>query len=120
MVADPEFAKASENLLVLPYSDGSDAPFFENLSFEKMWEWIKSRTALTEKYVRVRNAYMALKEKRPAVFKEGYRISNLWDGGGSNPNAVLTVFRHFDHSYVLKGLRGGEATSYFVLDLRPA
>jgi hypothetical protein len=29
---------------------------------------------------------------------------------------VLTVFRHLDHSYVLKGLRGGEPTSYFVLD----
>jgi len=35
---------------------------------------------------------------------------------GTNPNAVLTVFRHFDHSYVLQGLRGGEASSYFVLD----
>ena len=117
MVADPEFAKASEDLLVLPYSDGSDAPFFENQSLEEIWESIKSRTAFTEKYVGARNAYMALKEKHlPAVFKDGYRISNIWDGGGSNPNAVLTVFRHFDHSYVLKGLRGGEATSYFVLD----
>jgi Fatty acid cis/trans isomerase (CTI)/Enoyl-(Acyl carrier protein) reductase len=30
--------------------------------------------------------------------------------------AVLTIFRHFDHSYVLKELRGGEASGYFVLD----
>ena len=117
MVADPDFAKASENLLVLPYSDGSDAPFIENLSLEEIWESIKNRTALTEKYIGARNAYVALKEKhRSAAFKAGYAISDLWDGGGSNPNAVLTVFRHFDHSYVLKGLRGGEATSYFVLD----
>ena len=117
MVADPDFAKASENLLVLPYEDGSDAPFIEKLSLEEIWESIKSRTALTEKYIGARNAYVALKDKhRSAAFKDGYRVSDLWDGGGSNPNAVLTVFRHFDHSYVLKGLRGGEPTSYFVLD----
>ena len=117
MVADPEFAKESENLLVLPYLDGSNAPLLEGPSLEEIWESIKNRTAFTEKYVGARNAYVALKEKhRDATFKKGYGLSNLWDGGGSNPNAVLTVFRHFDHSYVLKGLRGGEATSYFVLD----
>ncbi len=117
MVADPAFAQASENLLVLPYMDGSDAPFFENLSLEEIWESIRGGTKLTEKYIGARNAYVALKEKhRAAAFKDGYRISDLWDGGGSNPNAVLTIFRHFDHSYVLKGLRGGEPTSYFVLD----
>jgi Fatty acid cis/trans isomerase (CTI) len=117
MVADPKFAKESENLLVLPYLDGSNAPLLEGPSLEAIWESIKNRTAFTEKYVGARNAYVALKEKhRDAVFKTGYGLSNLWDGGGTNPNAVLTVFRHFDHSYVLKGLRGGEATSYFVLD----
>ena len=60
---------------------------------------------------------MELKESLPPeAFPDGYKLSDLWDGDGSNPNAVLTVFRHFDHSYVLKGLRGGEPTSYFVLD----
>jgi len=60
---------------------------------------------------------VVLKEKhRSAAFKQGYRLSDFWDGDGKNPNAVLTVFRHFDHSYVLQGLRGGEANSYFVLD----
>ncbi len=117
MVADPAFAQASENLLVLPYMVGSDAPFFENLSLEQIWESIRTGTKLTEKYIGARNAYVALKDKhRSAAFKNGYRMSDLWDGGGSNPNAVLTIFRHFDHSYVLKGLRGGEANSYFVLD----
>jgi hypothetical protein len=117
MVADPAFAKESENLLVLPYADGSDAPIFEHLSLEEIWESIKSRAGLTEKYIGARNAYVELKRKhRMDAFKSGYGLSDLWDGGGGNPNAVLTVFRHFDHSYVLKGIRGGEATSYFVLD----
>ena len=117
MVADPAFAKASEDLLVLPYLEGSDAPLFESRSFDEIWDAIVHRTGVPEKYVAARNAYVALKEKhRSADFKDGYRLSDLWDGDGANPNAVLTVFRHFDHSYVLKGLRGGESSSYFVLD----
>jgi len=30
----------------------------------------------------------------------------FWDGNGSNPNAALTVFRHFDSATVEKGLLG--------------
>jgi len=117
MVADPGFAKASEDLLVLPCLDGSDAPLFEGPSLDEIWETVIHREGFTDKYIAARNAYVALKDKhRTAAFKEGYRLSDLWNGDGSNPNAVLTVFRHFDHSYVLKGLRGGEASSYFVLD----
>lgn len=117
MVSDPAFAKASEELLVLPYLDGSDAPLYESPSLDEIWESLIHRKGFTDKYIAARNAYVALKDKhRMADFKEGYRLSDLWDGDGSNPNAVLTVFRHFDHSYVLKGLRGGEASSYFVLD----
>jgi Fatty acid cis/trans isomerase (CTI) len=116
MVADPEFAKASEFLLVLPYADGSDASILEDISLDKIWT-AKHGPLIADKYISARNKYMALKKKhRAAAFKQGYRMTDLWDGGGTNPNAVLTVFRHFDHSYVLQGLRGGEASSYFVLD----
>ncbi|MGA7325035.1 MAG: fatty acid cis/trans isomerase [Rhodomicrobium sp.] len=117
MVADPAFARASEDLLVLPYLAGSDAPLIESPSLDEIWEAVAHRRAFTDKYTAARNAYVALKDKhRSEAFKKGYRLSDLWDGDGVNPNAVLTVFRHFDHSYVLKGLRGGEASSYFVLD----
>jgi hypothetical protein len=117
MVADPTFAKASEALLVLPFSEGSDAPLLEKPSLDKIWDAAVHRTGFTEKYIAARNGYVALKdERRRLLFKQGYALSDLWDGDGTNPNAVLTVFRHFDHSYVLKGLRGGEATSYFILD----
>ena len=117
MISDPAFAKASENLLVLPYLEGSDAPLIEGRSFDEILDAIVHRTGFPEKYIGARNAYVALKDKhRSAAFKEGYRLSDLWDGDGANPNAILTVFRHFDHSYVLSGLRGGEASSYFVLD----
>ncbi len=117
MVVDPAFAKASEDLLVLPYLEGSDAPLFEKPSLDEIWESVIHHAGFTDKYIAARNVYVVLKEKhRSAAFKQGYRLSDLWDGDGKNPNAVLTVFRHFDHSYVLQGLRGGEASSYFVLD----
>ncbi len=117
MVADPAFAKTSGDLLVLPYLEGSDTPLFESRSLEEIWNSAIHREGFTDKYIAARNAYVALKDKhRSAAFKDGYRLSDLWDGDGANPNAVLTVFRHFDHSYVLKGLRGGEASSSFVLD----
>jgi hypothetical protein len=117
MALDPSFAKASENLLALPYKEGSDAPYFKDLSLDEMWESIRQRTAFTDKYVDARNEYVKQKNShRLAAFRKGYQLSDLWNGDGFNPNAVLTVFRHYDHSYVLKGLRGGEASSYFVLD----
>ncbi len=117
MVKDPAFAKQSEDLLILPYMDGSDAPFIEAPSFDEIWDSLLHKTPVADKYVAARNAYIELKLKhRRAAFKNGYRLDDLWNGDGANPNAVLTVFRHFDHSYVLTGLRGGAATSYFVLD----
>lgn len=33
-------------------------------------------------------------------------IKTLWDGDGRNPNAALTVFRHFDSATVVQGLIG--------------
>lgn len=33
-------------------------------------------------------------------------LSLVWDGDGRNPNAALTVFRHFDSASVVKGLVG--------------
>jgi hypothetical protein len=117
MAIDREFAKDSESLLVLPYMDGSDAPLFESRPLDELWQSLIHRQAFTEKYVAARNAFVSLKNKRRAArFKNGYGLPDLWNGDGGNPNAVLTVFRHFDHSYALQGFRGGEATSYFVLD----
>lgn len=117
MVRDPAFAKQSEDLLILPFMDGSDAPLIEAPSFDEMWAALLHKKVVPDKYVAARNEYVALKQKhRRAAFKTGYRLDDLWNGDGVNPNAVLTVFRHFDHSYVLNGLRGGAPTSYFVLD----
>lgn len=39
----------------------------------------------------------------------------LWDGDGTNPNAALTVFRHFDSATVVKGLVGERPQTALVM-----
>lgn len=43
------------------------------------------------------------------------RVNNLWDGDGHNPNAALTVFRHFDSASVIRGLAGERPQTTLLL-----
>ena len=49
--------------------------------------------------------------------KEGARptMADIWDGDGSNPNAALTVFRHFDSASVERGLLGDRPQTAFLM-----
>ncbi|CAE6946087.1 Fatty acid cis/trans isomerase (CTI) [Vibrio sp. B1FLJ16] len=40
----------------------------------------------------------------------------IWDGYGVNPNAALTVFRHFDSASVVQGLVGDQPKTAWVMD----
>ena len=40
----------------------------------------------------------------------------IWDGDGKNPNAAITVFRHFDHASVQKGLIAQPPKTAWVID----
>ena len=42
----------------------------------------------------------------------------MWDGDGSNPNAALTVLRHFDSATVVQGLLGGRRKTAWVIGYR--
>ncbi|WP_333687939.1 fatty acid cis/trans isomerase [Methylococcus capsulatus] len=42
-------------------------------------------------------------------------LSMLWDGDGYNPNAALTVFRHFDSASVVKGLLGDRPQTALIM-----
>ena len=46
----------------------------------------------------------------------GFTLKNIWDGGKSNPNAALTVFRHFDSATVEQGLIGELPKTAWVID----
>ncbi|WP_246624765.1 fatty acid cis/trans isomerase [Oceanobacter mangrovi] len=40
----------------------------------------------------------------------------IWDGEGQNPNAALTVMRHFDNATVIQGLLGQPPKTAWVID----
>lgn len=68
--------------------------------------------ALREReYLQAKTTYMAQK------VREGRRINLdlIWNGDGHNPNAALTVFRHFDNASVVKGLVGDAPKTAWVL-----
>ncbi|MCX4190398.1 fatty acid cis/trans isomerase [Methylophaga sp. OBS3] len=70
-----------------------------------------------DKYRDKRNAYQ---DKRYAAYRqhapEWASLSSVWDGDGHNPNALLTVFRHFDSASVLKGLVGKVPQTIWWMD----
>jgi len=45
-----------------------------------------------------------------------HAMNYIWDGDGDNPNAALTVFRHFDSGSVAYGLIGDEPETAWVID----
>ncbi|ELP1877288.1 fatty acid cis/trans isomerase [Vibrio vulnificus] len=51
-------------------------------------------------------------------FKNGTHLTTdiIWDGNGTNPNAALTVFRHFDSASVVQGLVGEKPKTAWALD----
>ncbi|NOY62677.1 MAG: isomerase, partial [Gammaproteobacteria bacterium] len=61
-------------------------------------------------------------ERKQAWFKTigthdlGHAMNFIWDGDGTNPNAALTVFRHFDSGSVAYGLVGKNPDTAWVID----
>jgi hypothetical protein len=51
-------------------------------------------------------------------FKDGRYLTTdlVWDGSGNNPNAALTVFRHFDSASVVQGLVGTKPKTAWIID----
>ena len=43
------------------------------------------------------------------------KMDAIWDGDGTNPNAALTVFRHFDSASVEKGLLGDHPQKALII-----
>ena len=61
------------------------------------------------RYLATKSAFMAgLPRLRP-------QLTDLWNGDGRNPNAGLTVFRHFDSASVIRGLAGEQPQTVLLL-----
>ena len=106
MVMSAEHARQAQDLLILPGVWGSDVPILDSIPFFR-------------RLVAHREAYRKLRadsahKLRPA----GYTLDDIWNGDGRNPNALLTVFRHFDTAVVTLGAAGDLPKTVFVLDYR--
>jgi len=100
---DGEFLAAHLTELQLPASEGS------TILRPRQWRHFAQ---LEKKYLAAKAAHQL------ATYPEGRALTldMIWDGDGVNPNAALTVFRHFDSATVVQGLVGDEPKTAWVID----
>lgn len=77
-----------------------------------------TRLLAWRQYSRLENSY--LKAKSTVLTQSTNQdylpaMDKLWDGDGHNPNAALTIFRHFDSASVVRGLVGERPQTALVL-----
>ncbi len=72
------------------------------------------------KYARAQASYLKAKSEYTAAQLERDQLamdySSIWKGDGRNPNAALTIFRHFDTASVVKGFVGDIPKTAWVID----
>jgi len=71
------------------------------------------------RYADMQAGYLAAKKKylhQKFGRRDAVTMKLLWNGDGENPNAALTVFRHFDNASVVKGLVGATPKTAWVVD----
>jgi hypothetical protein len=99
---EAEFLSEVKHELELPAEAGSDA-------FPLRWFGFSNQH---EHYVQQKSELFA-EEARAG---RAASLKTIWAGGGKNPNAALTVFRHFDSATVVQGLVGGPPKTAWVVD----
>lgn len=76
-------------------------------------------TSIWTDYWQRQRRYMMTKQtwfERINTHDINHALGFIWDGDGSNPNAALTVFRHFDSGSVAYGLVGNDPETAWILD----
>lgn len=99
---DTEFLARESQYLRLPAEEESNAlpvaSWMRYAKLEKAWLHAKGEYA---------------QGKYPGTIRP--TLSSIWDGDGQNPNAALTVFRHFDSASVVRGLVGDTPKTAWVI-----
>jgi hypothetical protein len=100
----PGHLERNKQLLSLPAEHGSS-----QLRPRSLWaEYDQQQQRFLDEQAR---AYDVVDPER-----RGPTLDYLWDGDGHNPNALLTVFRHFDNATVVRGFLGGTPKTAWVMD----
>ncbi|HLN11402.1 MAG TPA: fatty acid cis/trans isomerase, partial [Xanthobacteraceae bacterium] len=104
MVMSAEHARQAQDVLILPGVWGSDVPILDDIPF-------------LQRLIAHREAYRKLRaDDAHKLRPDGYTLEDIWNGDGRNPNALLTVFRHFDTAVVTQGAAGDLPKTLLVLD----
>jgi hypothetical protein len=93
----------------------SDASVLDSKLAGIDWPALDSREVIKHSLYQAAQA-AALKSYFKAAKKKGYGPADIWDGGGRNRNAVLTVFRHESNASVHLGALGGIPETSWVLN----
>jgi hypothetical protein len=102
-VVSPAFLEETKQLLRLPAEDqGRVVPGTRWLEYNRMQrEYLSRRVEL----------YDEIDPER-----RGPALDWIWNGGGRNPNAALSVLRNFDNATVVRGLVGALPKTAWVID----
>ena len=100
---DPEFLGEMQDYLQLPADRESHLDLFS--IWNDYWERQKLYMQAKAEYFRQMHA-VDLKTA----------LNYVWNGDGENPNAALTVFRHFDSASVSFGLSGDYPDTAWIID----
>ncbi|MBO9446796.1 fatty acid cis/trans isomerase [Ruegeria sp. R14_0] len=102
-VTDPSFLADSAAFLELPVGalDGRVLGDLQGLSHENQVKYLEFRET---------------RYRESAVHETGFSYDAIWDGDGTNPQALITVFRHFDNASAMTGFHGGIPETAWVID----
>jgi len=102
-VTDPSYLSESKEWLKLP-AENKNRLTPGDIWLKYLVEW--------RKYLRYRSARYRERDPR----RLGPSLDDIWDGDGTNDNALLTVFRHFDSATVVKGYVGEIPKTAWIID----
>jgi hypothetical protein len=101
MFVSPDLMDSDQDAQFLAREAGNLRLPAERESTARLLAWLQY-AAIEADFLQAKSRYLDERfgARNPPVLK------TLWDGGGRNPNAALTVFRHFDSATVVQGLIG--------------
>ncbi len=97
------FLDSERDNLRLPSSEGSET--------SALIPWMRY-SELENNYLAAKSEYLNEVFTRP----EDITLDIVWDGDRQNPNAALTVFRHFDSATVVKGFVGDVPKTAWLIE----
>ncbi len=101
-VSNPAFFKEAAAKLTPPAAEGNGLSWADFADYDRIRDDFQEASALKYKL------YAESGQARDPEF--------VWDGDGRNRNALLTVFRHTDSAFVMRGAQGGLPKTVWLLD----